>query len=128
MVSSGEEFLMTEIFYVAVGLVAGIFSGLLGIGGGTIVVPSLVFLFGMTQHKAQGTILAAFLPPVALLSFIRYYQTGNVDLKAAALLAIGIFLGGYFGANLSLSIPETVLKKFFGVFLLIVAGQLIFGK
>lgn len=119
---------MTETSSILIGLVAGIASGLLGIGGGTIVVPSLVLLFGMTQQKAQGTILAAFLPPVAFLAFWRYYQSGNVDLKIACLLALGIFLGGYFGAGMALSIPESMLRKVFGVFLLIVAARLILGK
>ncbi len=119
---------MMVLGYLLIGVMAGIFGGLLGIGGGTIVVPSLVYFFHMTQHKAQGTILAAFLPPVALLAFMRYYQTGNVDLKAACFVALGIFLGGYFGAGLSLSISEVILKRVFGVFLLFVAAQLILGR
>ncbi len=119
---------MIEIGCLAVGIVAGVFSGLLGIGGGTIIVPALVYLVGMTQHKAQGTILAAFLPPVALLAFLRYYQTGNVDLRVAAFVALGIFIGGYFGAGLSLSLSEVVLKRIFGIFLLVVASQLILGR
>jgi uncharacterized membrane protein YfcA len=119
---------MIQLAYVVLGVVAGIFSGLLGIGGGTIVVPGLVYLFGMTQHKAQGTILAAFLPPVAFLSFLRYYQTGNVDLKVAGFIAAGIFFGSLLGANLSLAIPELLLKRVFAVFLLLVAAQLMFGR
>ena len=119
---------MAELGYVLIGAVAGVFSGLLGIGGGTIVVPALVYFFGMTQHKAQGTIIAAFLPPVALLAFLRYYQAGNVDLKAALFVALGLFLGAYFGAGVSLSLPEQILKKVFGVFLLFVAAQLILAK
>ena len=119
---------MAEFLYFTIGIVAGIFSGLLGIGGGTIVVPALVYFFHMTQHKAQGRILAAFLPPVALLAFLRYYHTGNVDVKGATLIAIGLFLGAYFGANMSLSMPEALLKKVFGVFLIFVAVKLIFGK
>ena len=114
--------------YVLLGAVAGVFSGLLGIGGGTIVVPGLVYLFGMSLHKAQGTILAAFLPPVALLAVMKYSQSGNVDWKAAMLIAAGIFLGGYFGATLSMSLSETALKRVFGVFLILVAVKLISGK
>jgi uncharacterized protein len=117
-----------ELVAVLIGIVGGIAGGLLGIGGGAIVVPALVYFFGMTQHKAQGTILGAFLPPVALLAFWKYYKTGNADLKIAALLAVGLFAGAYFGAALSLSLPETTLKRVFGCFLLFVAFKLILGK
>jgi uncharacterized protein len=119
---------MTEAGYLLIGIVAGVFSGLMGIGGGTIVVPALVFFYGMTQHKAQGTILAAFLPPVALLAAWRYYQAGNVDIRAALLIAAGLFVGGYFGAGISLALPEVALKRVFGVFLLFIAARLIIGK
>ena len=119
---------MTQFGFVILGVVAGVFSGLLGIGGGTIVVPGLVYLFGMTLHKAQGTILAAFLPPVALLAVLKYSQSQNVDWKAALWVAAGIFLGGYLGATISLSLSEPVLKRVFGVFLIIVAAKMILGK
>ena len=114
--------------YVLLGAVAGVFSGLLGIGGGTIVVPALAYFFGMAFHKAQGTLLAAFLLPVAFSSVWKYWQTGNVDWKAAVLVALGIFIGGYFGASLSLSLSETTVKRVFGVFLILVAAKLISGK
>jgi uncharacterized membrane protein YfcA len=120
--------MMMTLGYLLIGAAAGVFGGLLGIGGGTIVVPALVYFFHMTQHKAQGTILAAFLPPVALLAFMRYYQSGNVDIKAACFVALGIFLGGYVGAGLGLSIPEMMLKRVFGIFLLVIAAQLIFSR
>ncbi len=119
---------MTELGMVFLGLVAGVASGLLGIGGGTIVVPGLVYLFGMTQHKAQGTILASFLPPVALLAVLKYAGAQNVDWKAAMLIAAGIFVGSYFGASISLSLPELTIKRIFGVFLIFVAIKLISGK
>jgi uncharacterized protein len=119
---------MTEIGFLMLGAVAGVFSGLLGIGGGTVVVPGLVYLFGMTMHKAQGTILAAFLPPVALLAVMKYAQASQVDWKAAMLIAAGIFAGGYFGAMISLSLSEMAIKRVFGVFLIIVAVKLISGK
>ena len=119
---------MTALGYLIVGLVAGVFGGLLGIGGGTIVVPSLVYFFHMTQHKAQGTILAAFLPPVALLAVMRYYHSGNVDITAACFIALGLLIGGYYGAGLSLAIPDVMLKRAFGIFLLVLAVQFIFWK
>ena len=117
-----------QLGLLILGVVAGVFSGLLGIGGGTIVVPGLVYLFGMSLHKAQGTILAAFLPPVALLAVLKFSHSGNIDWKAAVFIALGIFLGSYFGAQLSLSLSETALKRVFGVFLIIVAIKLISGK
>ncbi len=114
--------------YILLGIIAGVFSGLLGIGGGTVVVPALVYFFHMSQHKAQGTILGAFLPPVALLAFWKYYQSGNADIRVAVFLAIGLFVGAYFGAKISLVLPELVLKRVFGVFLLFMAFKLISGK
>lgn len=119
---------MMETGLILLGVVAGVASGLLGIGGGTIVVPGLVYLFGMTQHKAQGTILASFLPPVALLAVLKYAGAQNVDWKAAMLIAAGIFLGSYFGASISLSLSEITIKRIFGVFLIFVAVKLISGK
>ena len=119
---------MTILSYLLIGVVAGIFGGLLGIGGGTIVVPALVYFFQMTQHKAQGTLLAAFLPPVAILAVLRYYKSGNVDLMAACFIALGLLVGGYYGAGLGLAIPEVTLKRIFGVFLLILSVKYIFGK
>lgn len=119
---------MTETGLVLIGIVAGVFSGLLGIGGGTVVVPALVYFFHMSQHKAQGTLLGAFLPPVALLAFWKYYQSGNADIRASIFLAVGLFAGAYFGAKLSLGISEVVLKRVFGAFLLFVAFKLFTDK
>lgn len=119
---------MTEAGLVLIGIVAGVFSGLLGIGGGTVVVPALVYFFHMSQHKAQGTILGAFLPPVALLAFWKYYQSGNVDIRASVFLAVGLFAGAYFGAKISLAMPELILKRVFGAFLLFIAFKLISAK
>ena len=119
---------MGVLGYLLIGAIAGVFGGLLGIGGGTIVVPALIYFFHMTQHKAQGTILAAFLPPVALLAVIRYYYSGNVDITAACFIALGLLIGGYYGAGLSLAIPDVMLKRAFGIFLLVLAVQFIFSK
>lgn len=119
---------MMDLAALLIGVAGGVASGLLGIGGGTVVVPALVYFFGMTQHKAQGTILGAFLPPVALLAFWKYYKAGNADIRVAAILAAGLFVGAYFGAALSLAMPESTLRKVFGCFLLFTAYKLIFGK
>ncbi len=116
------------IGYLLIGLAGGVCGGLLGIGGGTIVVPALVLVYHFTQHKAQGTLLAAFLLPVFFLAVWNYYQNGNVDVRAAVLIAVGIFIGGFFGAKLSHMMPELILKRCFAVFLIFVAAQLLISK
>ena len=85
--------------YVILGLLAGILSGLIGIGGGIIIVPALVLIFGLTQQQAQGTTLAIMIPPVGLLAAWSYYTRGLVDLKIAAFIVIGFFIGGLIGAK-----------------------------
>ena len=120
---------MTNIYpYLLLGLCAGILSGLIGIGGATIIIPALVFLFGMSQYAAQGTTLAMMVPPIGILAAWMYYQKGYVDLKIAGLMCIGFFIGGLIGAKLAVGIPEYILKKIFGAFLLIISMKMIFGK
>ncbi len=116
------------LLYVILGLLAGILSGLLGIGGGIIIIPVMVLLFGMSQHQAQGTTLALMVPPIGLLAAWAYYKQGYVDLKMAAFVCIGFFVGGLFGAELASSIPEQILKKVFGAVLLAASLKMIFGK
>ena len=117
-----------KILYVTLGVVTGILGGLFGIGGATVVVPALVLLFGFTQHEAQGTILAAMIPPIGLLAAIKYYQAGNVKVGVAALIALGFLVGGYGGAWIVQYIPDPILKKLFGIFLLAVSIRMIFVK
>ena len=119
---------MTQILYILLGLVAGIFGGMFGIGGGAIIIPVLVFMFGLTQHQAQGTTLAILVPPIGLLAAMRYYQSGNVKLSIAAFVCIGFFVGGLIGANIVHNFPDVLLKKMFGVFFLLVSLQMIFSK
>jgi uncharacterized protein len=119
---------MNIFLYILLGVVAGIFSGLIGIGGGIIIVPALVLLFGLSQHSAQGTTLALMVPPIGLLAALAYYKQGFVDLKIAAFICVGFFIGGLFGAKFALGIPETILKKIFGIVLLAVSIRMIFGK
>lgn len=114
--------------YIVLGLVAGILSGLIGIGGGIIVVPALVFLFGFSQHSAQGTTIALMVPPIGILAAWEYYSNGMVDLKAASILCIGFVLGGYFGAKLAIGLPKYYLEKFFGLALLLVSLKMLFAK
>jgi uncharacterized membrane protein YfcA len=119
---------MINIAYVILGLVAGILGGMFGIGGGTILIPALVYLFGLTQHQSQGTTLAALVPPIGLLAALRYWQAGNVKISIAALICIGFFFGGYIGANWIQSVSEPMLKKAFGIYLLLIALNMIFVK
>ncbi|HZL53967.1 MAG TPA: sulfite exporter TauE/SafE family protein [Terracidiphilus sp.] len=109
-----------------VGAVVGMFSGVVGIGGGILFVPALVWLYGMDQHKAQGTSLGALLAPVGLLAFMEYYRKGNVDIRVAALLALGFLVGGYFGAAGAQMISEIVLRRVFAGTLVAVGGWMFF--
>ena len=117
---------MLNIFlYIIIGLFAGMVSGLIGIGGGIIVVPCLIYIFGFSQHTAQGTTLAMLIPPIGLLAAWAYYKQGYVNIPVAGLICLGFVLGGYFGARLAIGLPELILRKIFGVCLLIIAGYLI---
>ena len=120
---------MTRIWlYLLLGLFAGTFSGLIGIGGGVIIVPALVVLFGFSQHRAQGTTLALLVPPIGLLAAWTYYKQGYVDLKVALIMCVGFFLGGLFGAKIATSMSNLVLEKVFGVALFLIALKMIFAK
>lgn len=119
---------MAQILYVILGLVAGIFGGLFGIGGAVIIIPALVYLFGLTQHAAQGTTLAIMVAPVGLLAALRYYQNGNVNLSVVIFVCLGFFIGGFIGAHFAQYLPGPVLKKLFGVLLLFISLQMMFGK
>jgi uncharacterized membrane protein YfcA len=119
---------MNIFFYILLGLVAGIFSGLIGIGGGIIIVPALVLLFGLSQHTAQGTTLALMVPPIGLLAAWAYYKQGFVDLKIAAFVCLGFFIGGFLGAKLAIGISDQFLRRIFGVVLLLVSVKMILGK
>ena len=119
---------MSWILFIGMGLLAGTLSGIFGIGGGTILIPALVFLCGLTQHQAQGTTLAAMIPPIGLLAAWRYWQSGNVKISLAAFICVGFFIGGLIGANFAHGISEPVLRKLFGVFLLFVSLSMILGR
>lgn len=118
----------TVILVLVIGTVAGVVSGFVGIGGGLIIVPALVYFFSMTQHGAQGTSLAMMLPPIGILAVYNYHKAGHVDIKIAAILALTFIIGSYFGSRFAVSIPADSLKKVFGVFIILVGIKMIFGK
>jgi uncharacterized protein len=118
---------MTWVLVALIGLVAGVVSGLFGIGGAIVIVPSLVLLVKLPQHTASGTSLAALLLPVGLLGAIEYYRRGQVNVAFAGILAAGLFFGALLGAQVAGGLSDTMLRRAFGVFLLLVAGKLLIG-
>lgn len=118
---------ITIIILVIIGLLAGVLSGLIGVGGGIIIVPALVYLLGLSQHSAQGTSLALMLPPIGILAAMNYYKAGALNVKYAIIISLAFIIGGYFGSKLSISyISEEYMKKIFGVILLFVSVKLVF--
>ena len=116
------------MWFVATGFLTGIIGGLFGVGGGEIFVPLLVYMFGFSQHQAQGTSLAVLLPPIGLLAALRYSRAGYVDFSVALLIALGFFFGASIGAFGATRMHGDVLRRVFGVFLMIVALHMDFGR
>lgn len=116
----------TIILLIVVGLLAGILSGLIGLGGGVIIVPALVFLMGFSQHQAQGTSLGILLLPAGIFAVLNYYKQGYIDVKVVLLMFVGFVVGGYLGSKISLNVSESTLKKIFAVALLLIAGKVLF--
>lgn len=113
------------ILILVIGLAAGILSGLVGVGGGLIIVPALVFFLGFSQHQAQGTSLGLLMLPVGFLAVMNYYNKGNVEIKVVLIMAITFVAGGWLGSKLALRMPEDVVKKFFAVILFYTAFKLL---
>jgi hypothetical protein len=118
----------TLIIIIIIGVITGVTAGMLGIGGAIIMIPALVFFLGFSQQMAQGTSLAVMLPPIGIIATYNYWKAGQVDLKIALILAITFIVGSYFGSRLALNIPQPMLKKIFGVLLLLVAARMLFWK
>ena len=120
-----EGEMLNLFLYITIGVFAGIISGLIGIGGGVIIVPCLIYIFGFSQHAAQGTTLAMLIPPIGLLAAWTYYKQGHVNFPVAGLICLGFVLGGYFGAKFAIGFSEVALRKIFGACLLVIAGYMI---
>lgn len=118
----------TLILLILIGLVAGIFSGLIGIGGALIIIPALVFLLHMDQYTAQGTSLAIMLPPIGLLAAYNYYKAGALNLNYALIIAAAFFVGGYFGSRFAVTIPVDILRKVFAFVLIFIAIRMLWVK
>jgi uncharacterized protein len=116
------------LILLVIGIITGVMAGMLGIGGAIIMVPSLVFLMGMSQQAAQGTSLAVMLPPIGIIAAFNYYKAGQVNIKFALILAAAFLIGSYFGSKLALNLPQPLLKKIFGILLLLVAAKMLFSK
>jgi len=114
--------------YLVLGLVAGVFSGIMGVGGGIILIPALVYIFGYTQHEAQGTTLAVLVPPIGLLAAWMYYKQGFVNIGAAALICAAFFIGGFFGAKMAVGTSADVLKRVFGALMFAIGIKMMFFK
>ena len=120
--------LLTIILLILIGLLTGFLAGMLGIGGGLVVIPALIMVMGMTQQDAQGTSLVMMLPPIGAVAAYNYYKAGHMDIKYGLILAAAFIFASYFGSKLAVKIPSEVLKRIFGIFLLIVAIKMLFGK
>jgi uncharacterized protein len=115
----------TIIALTMIGMFAGMLSGFVGVGGGVIIVPALVFFLGLSQHEAQGTSLFVLMMPVVFLAVMNYWKTGNVNWKYGLIIATTFFVGAYFGSKLSLKLSTGMVKLIFGVFMMYVSIRLI---
>ena len=116
----------TIFLLICIGLVAGVLSGLVGIGGGIIIVPALMYLIGYGQHEAQGTSLGLLLLPVGVFATLNYYRKGYVDVKAILVMAGAFLIGGLLGSKLGLSVSDALLKKIFAISLIVIAVKMLF--
>jgi uncharacterized membrane protein YfcA len=116
------------LLFILIGLFAGTISGLLGIGGATIIIPALIYFFGFSQHEAQGTTLLLMVPPIGILAAWTYYKKGYANVPVAIFICLGFIIGAFFGAKVAVSIPEKLLRKLFALFLFIISIHMLFKK
>ena len=118
----------TCIILIVIGILAGILSGVVGVGGGLIMIPLLIILLGLSQHEAQGTSLAVMLPPIGILAAINYHKAGFVKWEYAMIIAITFIIGGYFGSKYAVTLRPEIVKRVFGIVMLLGALKMIFSK
>jgi len=118
--------IQTVIILILVGIAAGMLSGLVGVGGGIVIVPALVFFVGFSQKMAMGTSLGILLLPVGILGVLQYYKQGYVDIRVVLIISAAFLFGSYFGSKIALSLPQDTIKKIFAVFMIIIAVKLLF--
>jgi hypothetical protein len=123
-----KNMITTIISLIIIGLLAGVLSGLVGVGGGIIMVPLLVLFLGFNQFQAQGTSLAVLFPPVTAIAVFNYYKEGYINWKYAIVIAIFFLVGSFFGSKLALSLDQKRLKKIFSIVLLFIAGKMLLEK
>ncbi len=116
----------TIIILLLVGLAAGILSGMIGVGGGIIIVPALVYFLAFSQKTAQGTSLGILLLPVGILAVTEYYKQGYIDIKVVIMVSVGFLIGGFFGSKLAVILPEQTIKKVFALMLILTAIKMLF--
>ncbi len=118
----------TLVILIVIGLLAGLLSGMVGIGGGILIVPLLVVLLGFSQHLAQGTSIVAMLPPIGILAAMNYFKAGYVKWEYSLVIAFTFIIGGYFGSKFAISVRPEIIRRVFGIVMLIGAIKLIFSK
>ncbi len=118
--------MQTVLILILVGIAAGMLSGLVGVGGGIIIVPALVFFLGFSQKMAQGTSLGILLLPVGILGVIQYYKQGYIDWTVVLIISAAFLIGSYFGSKIALRLPQDTIKKIFAIFMILIAIKLLF--
>jgi len=118
----------TLLILIAIGLVAGIISGFVGVGGGVVIIPALIYFLGLNQLEAQGTSLAVMLPPIGILAVMNYHKTGNINLTYGIIIALTFIIGGWVGSKMALKIPVVKVKLIFGLFLLYVGVRMVWAS
>ena len=116
----------TMIILVIIGIFSGILGGMVGVGGGIIIVPALIYFLGFNQLDAQGTSLALIMFPVGILGVMQYYKQGHVDFNIVLFIAIGFVAGSFLGSKISLSIPQETVKKVFALLMISIAMKMLF--